>query len=86
MVLMVPNQIKVSVLYCLWSLELCARRYTTAMLGARSALVADSRCAGRFASTALDCANHEYYTVAYFTDWYRLDQIVLVDKPYRLGS
>jgi len=36
---MVLNQIKESVLYCLWSLELFARRYTTAVLGAQSALL-----------------------------------------------
>ena len=42
-VLMVRNLIKESVLYCLWSLELFARRFTTAMLGAQIALVADSQ-------------------------------------------
>jgi len=41
-VLMVRNQIIAGVLYCLWSPELFARRSTTAVLGAQSALVADS--------------------------------------------
>jgi len=38
---MVLNQIKESVFYCLWSLELFARRYTAAVLRAQSALVAN---------------------------------------------
>jgi len=53
---MVRNQIKESVLYSLWSLELFARRYTTAMLGAQSALVADSHCRKIFT-----CAHNDTY-------------------------